>query len=247
MPTKRCASCDQNIGSRQRYIDCNACIKPYHEQCCDLEAAEFEVCFKKKSALKWFCRVCDPQVTDLLSNFEKFKKVNIAIENIRNEFRTEIDQKMQEFETRVRKCEKIESNPAINSVIKKVVDESLPMQNHEEEKLIERKKNNLIYFKIPEINSESIEARIRHDFERLKDINGEDNIDAQEISNVFRVGKKSETARPLIVKFKDQITKEKYIERTFGKKLTVKKGHEIIEIGVTHDRTEKQRTETKRK
>ena len=202
--------------------------------------------FTKKSTLKWYCRLCDPHINDLLTNYEKFKKVNLAIEEIRAEMREELNSKMNEFEARLKKCEKIESNPVIASVIKKV-DKQPPHTDPEELQLIEKKKNNLIYFRIPESNSEENEDRMKHDFEKLKEMYGESEIAPSDVSNLFRVGKKGESPRPLIVKFKDYDTKQIFVDKTFGFSLKVKSEHEIIEIGATHDKTEKQREEAKRK
>ena len=83
--------------------------------------------------------------------------------------------------------------------------------------------------------------RLKHDYERLEEIYGEEKIKATDIANIFRVGQKSSQPCPLIVKFSDSNVKQNYIDITFGKELTVKKGNEIVKIGATHDRTMKQR------
>jgi len=50
----------------------------------------------------------------------------------------------------------------------------------------------------------------------------------------------------LVVKYKSLEIKQKIVEKSFGKKLTLKHNNEIISISVTHDKTEKQREEAKR-
>ena len=72
-------------------------------------------------------------------------------------------------------------------------------------------------------------------------------ISLTNISNMFRAGKKSDRARPLIVKFCDIMTKNSMKELTFGKKLTMKTAtNEIISVTASHDRTPKQREENKK-
>ena len=123
MPRK-CGQCDLNINRSSKTIDCNAYNKPYHENCCDLDENEFKIVSNKKSSLKWFCKLCDSHVNDLLTNYEKFKKVNLAIENIRDELRTEMNKKIENLDERLRKFETGEVNQNITSTIKKVVNQT---------------------------------------------------------------------------------------------------------------------------
>ena len=116
-----------------------------------------------------------------------------------------------------------------------------------EREAIEKKKNNLIYFKIPESSSDNVENRLKHDFECLQKVYDTDFVMHNDISNLFRVGKKNENnARPLVVKFRDTETKEKFIARTFGKELSLTIGNEIIKIAASRDKTIKQREEYKK-
>ena len=110
------------------------------------------------------------------------------------------------------------------------------IDSYEEQMFIERKKNNLIFFHVPESENTDIEKRMKHDFTLLRGVYKSD----------VPVGKKSNNARPLVVRFKDSETKEKYVAKTFGKKLTVKSNNEIINIPAAHDKTQKQREEHKK-
>ena len=217
----------------------------YHRKCIDLTNDECDLIASKKSKLKWFCYLCDPHVTDILSNMEKFKKMNNELNKIKNE----MDEKMNNFEIRLNKMESDRENPNITSVVKKVVSENFPnAENMEEKALIEKKKCNLIYFRIPESSNENIEDRMKYDFERFKEMYGEQNVDSHDIMNIYRIGKrKPEHSRPLIIIFKDYETKNEYVKRSFGKELHVKQNNEIIKIAVTHDKTENQRKEAKKR
>ena len=78
-----------------------------------------------------------------------------------------------------------------------------------------KKKCNLICFRIPEGGSEDAEERIKHDYDCLTKIFQAENVDPNDIENIFRVGKKNESIpRPLIVKFLDIKTKDAYLDKT---------------------------------
>ena len=241
----KCGSCDLAITKRDKnVITCDACKTGFHDRCSGLNNDEFLV-VSKRSAIKWFCRVCDPEVTEILTNLERFKKAN-------TEYRTlcdDVEKKLADFDNRIRSFEEVENNPNITSVVQKVVRDSLPStESTQERELIEKKKNNLIFFKVPESNDENPESRIKDDYKCLSDIFGQQNIDPEDISNIFPVGKKSEeNMRLLVVKFVDLQTKQKYSDKAFDAELKLLRNNEVIKIGVAHDRTKKQREESRKR
>ena len=162
----------------------------------------------------------------------------------------DMKKKLNEFDARLKKFETKKDTPEFESPVQNIVQKALPNLNNkesdEEKMLIEKKKSNLIYFNIPESQENDMSQRLKHDYERLKEIYGEEKIKATDIANIFRVGQKSSKPRPLIVKFSDSNIKQNYIDITLGKELSVKKGNEIVKIGVTHDRTMKQREQYKK-
>ena len=99
---------------------------------------------------------------------------------------------------------------------------------------------------MPESNEAATDLRIKHDYYLLKELYSPADVPATDILNIYRVGKKGERARPLVVRFKDPQTKEKFGSLTFGKKLSLKVNNEIIQIPATHDRTKSQREEYKK-
>ena len=110
--------------------------------------------------------MCDSHVTDVLTNFEKFKKMNAELKAIRDD----IDKKLNDFDKRLKSCEQLDENQNIRSTIKKVVQETMPSNDAKEEAdLIEKKKSNLIFFKIPENTNEDVETRIKHDYDCYQD------------------------------------------------------------------------------
>ena len=112
----------------------------------------------------------------------------------------------------------------------------------EEKALLEAKKNNLVYFGIPECEDESPEAKIEHDREQFITTNNEEeaNFDDNIITDMFRVGKKGAKPRPIIVKFQDYKTKNRYLKNSANLKEV--NGEKIY---VNPDFTPKQREERK--
>ena len=130
---RKCGKCDSNITRAEAFIDCSACRKSYHFQCSDLFEDAFDTGKDKNSNLKWFCRLCNDHVTEVLSNFEKFKKFNEEMRKLR----TDMENKLLDFEVRIQNCETV-----LNSAIERVVDRKLPTVNAEsdtEKELIEKK------------------------------------------------------------------------------------------------------------
>ena len=79
MKKKTCNTCDTNIKRQEQFLDCNSCKQSHHAPCTDLPDDEYSVNASKKSSQKWYCRLNDPAVTEILSNFEKFKKLNAEV------------------------------------------------------------------------------------------------------------------------------------------------------------------------
>ena len=237
--SKKCGCCDEGFSRGEACIDCSACRKSHHDKCSKLSDDEFLLMQSNKSSLKWFCRLCDSQVTDILTNIERFKKFSAEISSIEKN----IEDKFSVIENKIKKLENSNFQPEINSAVEKVMSEKKPSTDNEKE-LIKKKRNNLIYFNIPESSSENIEDKLKHDFGMLEQIYGRNYLKSENIENLFRVGKKVEEGnRPLIVKFSDRQTKEVFVEKSIGrdKDLILKYRNENIKISVSHDRTKNQR------
>ena len=77
-----------------------------------------------KTILEWFCDIYDPEVSDILANYQKFKKVSNEISKMKNEKRWK----------EVEKCLIIcESNKAPGDVQEVVQKEIVRKSNEEKE------------------------------------------------------------------------------------------------------------------
>ena len=65
-------------------------------------------------------------------------------------------------------------------------------EDKEEEALIESKKNNIIYFQLPENDSESTVERMKSDFDLLMEAHDPNVIKSEQIKTIFRVGNKNQ-------------------------------------------------------
>ena len=150
--------------------------------------------------------------------------------------RDEIDAKIESFNKRLTKCEasnekslklnervkKAEENIAKKSptnpeMVKKIEEKFEQIDDQAEKDLIEKKKQNLIYFNIPESSSKNIEERLRHDRKMFMDIYKMDDqsFADSDVETAYRVGKKEEKKnRPMIVRFCDEDTKTHFLKES---------------------------------
>ena len=236
MPPERCGSCDEIVKRTESSLVCSACKKKTHQSCTDLSEAEAKI-LQSRTKLKWYCHMCDPDITEILANFHKFKKVSNEIAKMK----TENEKRLKEFESRISACEASKVPRNVEQVVQNEVNRKSQL-DREEEKLIEMKKTNIVYFNVPESNDESLSDRVKFDYEKLKEIHEEDMIKHTDIQNIFRVGKKQENLdRPLIVRFKSVEIKNEVLKQTADLKL--RWNNEMRRIYASIDRTEKQRKE----
>ena len=238
MPRRiQCGSCDEVCGKNDEGVECDACKKKFHKSCTNLKDEEYKI-LTSRTRLKWFCQMCESDVEDILNNFEKFKKVSNEISKIKNE----MDTKILEIEKRVASCEETGSKKSVEQAVQEV-NRSME-QNSEEKELIESKKRNLVYFNVPESTEDSPADRMKYDFGKLEEAYKNEALAHNDIETLYRVGKRGETNRPLIVKFKNDQTRSRILGSS--SKLNIKHDNEVRPIYVSIDRTPKQREEHKK-
>ena len=150
--------------------------------------------------------------------------------------------KLKEFEQRLVHCEVQKTSENVSQTIKEQVAEDYSI-TREEERLIESKKCNLIFFKVPECSAENPGERMKKDYEVLNEAYNQKFAKNTDIDACFRVGKKTESVRPLIVSFKNEEIKKTMLSQ--GRELSIKRNNEEIRIYSSIDRTQKQREQHK--
>ena len=93
----------------------------------------------------------------------------------------------------------------------------------EEERQTEKRKNNVILCRVPEILSDDVEDRKAGDitfFHKFSDEGLKITMGNDDIEQMYRLGRREQNkVRPLLVKFKDEETKRKVIGMAKGLKL----------------------------
>ena len=233
MSKRKCGSCDKIFSKNEANIECSACKRKYHFECTSLNDDEFTVLSASRK-LKWFCILCDEDVDNLLTNFEKFRKVSIEIEKIKSEN----EARLAEIEKRLVLCENGKTDMNVQKKIEEQIKKSCE-EDQEEANLIKSKEQNLVYFDLPESANESTADRMKDDFNLLAEAYS-NKIEHKDISNLFRVGKKTENKnRPLVVKFSSLETRTKFLKSSGD--LKIKRGNVIKPVYMSIDRTQKQR------
>ena len=160
----KCGSCDETFKRNEKSMACSACKNKYHQPCSNVTEEEFAMMLVARTKLKWFCQLCEADVSDILTNFEKFKKVSKEISNIKND----ISNKLKDIEQRLAHCEVQKSSSDVSHTIQEQVAKDYTL-SREEERLIESKKCNLVFFNVPECTAESPGDRMKEDYKALND------------------------------------------------------------------------------
>ena len=240
-----CGVCQSNVPDGG--IKCDACQKWHHADCVDgIDSEDLAYLKRKKLKMHWYCRLCDSSVTEILSNFEKFKKFNIEVKKMKDE----MDKKYSEMAKRLEKMEKDKTqtanniNQRIEQQIENLAAQNLNQVDLEEQKNIENRKTNLILFGVPESVEEELADRLESDFLKVNDILAQKTeITRNEIQDIFRIGKKNDRHRPLLIKLCDEEAKTRVLRAS--KDLQVIVNHEVKPVFVNVDRTPKQREKFK--
>ena len=237
--TNQCGSCDASFKRGEKSISCSACKHRYHYQCSMLSESEFDVC-SNKSILKWFCRLCENDVNDILTNFEKFKKVSKEIMDMKSE----LDSRFNKVEDRIAVLEARKGGENVEDLVRETISKDVSL-NPDEQKLIDAKRCNLIYFNLPESDIEDIGEKMKHDYRKLRSLYRDNFATPENIDSCYRVGKKNEDkTRPLVVKFKSADTRNKILSNSRDLFLTENRNRTPVFVSI--DRTPKQRAEHKK-
>ena len=237
----QCGSCDEDIKRNENSVLCHACKNKYHWSCSNLNENECKI-MSTKSNLKWFCQMCENDVSDILNNFEKFRKVSNEIKNMKSD----MEVKLKQFEERLVRCEVSSEN--MRTVSSAVVESEVERNGDStklEYELIESKKCNIVYYNVPESSKNESADRMKDDFDLITKSYSETAIAHTDVTSIFRVGKKDDNkARPIVVKYINLETKKRILNGSENLKLLY--NNESINIYVSVDRTPKQREEHKK-
>ena len=197
----------------------------------------------------FLCVSCRKMITKITGNF---KDMNTMINNLREELKTEREER-KKLEERITKMEGgaekvkeqvVEMEKEIESGMektKKEVTEALETEKRE----IEEKVTNIVIHGLAESSKEKGEERKEEDCKKVKEMLRAMEVEEEgEVEVKWRLGKKTDEtqARPLVIKMANKDDKEKVLKH--GKKL--KRKDEWATVYVSPDLTYRQRTEARK-
>ena len=239
-----CPKCDLNCTKSQHSIQCNCCEQWLHKDCVEGMSEEFYDNVVKARELfgtsSFLCKTCRKVVLKVQKGQ---KEMEAKVKNMEKEI-VDLKAEMKEMHKRMDQYEGGMKN--VESGLEKAkqeVKEEVKTELREKE---ERSENMVIYG-LKESDKTDSKERIREDEEAVKKIWNmvEVKIEEGETEVRFRAGKKREDGkpRPLIVKFKEEETKEKVLSG--ARKLARK--DEWKNVFLAQDLTAKQREEDRKK
>lgn len=234
---------------------CELCPVWLHAKCIFPNASEpkLKVLFEFNSSFDVKCRQCQQNKKIKLANLvtkDDFKKFTSSVEkNLKSGFKIteECAQTIQENQIRKLQNTFAEALKGSNSLIdniesklEKLPDIALQISDKNEEVEKNKRKNNLILFKLPESIEAEPDAQLKEDCSTLKQIIQERvSINSTDIVNVFRLGQRQDSkVRPLLVKFKDEAKKWEVLR--CAKNLRLFKNNVSYPLFMTTDKTPKE-------
>ncbi|MEW8548553.1 MAG: hypothetical protein AB2693_34055, partial [Candidatus Thiodiazotropha sp.] len=224
--SKICPVCTKEVTDSDRALSCCKCKARKHIGCIKMSNNVFKVLSKEPSVM-WFCPDnCIKDAESLFSEPDSAKltalnsKVDLLLKNF-NDFKLNQENK----------------EDILDKKIENKVKEML-----QEEKEIEKRKCNLLLFKVPEA-AEDAENDLTNDLLYVQDVLQELKVET-DVSGVIRHGKKmKDKCRPLQITVPDVEVKSKILKS--GKLLKKSRDENIKKIFISPDRTPKQRKELK--
>jgi len=226
-------------------------------------------------SLRWFCTTCDKQAMDTSNtchNPDKMDRLVTMVEKLLDKLAdfegkmndkcdvvsNELDARLKILEDRFAKQEQelperfdaFKSN--VTSQLEEKISKSVILDNSKnanEDKEIDKRKNNMIIYKVPEVTASSSDERNEADLvyvtqllENVFQVKPETNG----IEKLFRLGRwvdSSDVPRPLLVGFKDPAVKDKIWSNLKNLK---EADARFKGISLAHDLTPRQREEVKK-
>ena len=273
---KHCYKCEDGGGRNERssIIICDICSNWICKECSGVDSKLLDLVVKNDLNYNYICIDCKnqlPQLKDLMQIAQKQMRMENEIVAMKADIE-ENKKSIKDYEDvkeRLSKVEKILENnkldneefpplPAMNAATEQIRNQITSQQenttwiksNLEEEKRKEAIKMNLIIYGIPE-NENDIESQMKADFNTLQELYSDRvQLDVGDLSNITRLGRKSDKIRPLRITFvemqkrKEILTNNKGLimeDEEFKMCNCVKNPGKHIHINVTNDKTKLER------
>lgn len=260
----KCPECKKEVA--EEGVKCEMCDNWYHSKCQGVSKALYAALQEEasdeeeQSGLHWYCKRCNRAcvklhkgITIISKEQEILEKRMVKVEKVIDEMENGNIPKaaMKEIERKI--DEKLKAaNENMNQSVKKVVTESVDAANKSVVKHLseqERRKFNLMIFRVRESNSEEANDRIKYDTDKFNEIMDKDlGLGTNNsIHAITRIGKRirgNDDTRPMRVTMKTVEDRKRVLDRI--RELRSNKDDKIVDIFIQPDLSQDEREERKK-
>lgn len=226
------------------FIECTECETAYHPACCGLDGITKAV-ISKIMMKNWRCPRCFKFPEDIPT--QKEEKTKLSPQTV-SEIITIVNSTVEENLKTLLSSENLkqadENAEEFTLVTGRKRHNSIQLaikEQREEEILIEKKKDNLIIYGMPEIASDDKKDEMLEDFRRIKKVyEGKTEVKNEDIKHITRLGRKeADKIRPIQIILVNQNKRKELL--TKNSKLKLLENDTSTNIYVSTDRTKNQR------
>lgn len=191
-----CSGCETAFTQGDdKLIECERCESWFCLKCSGLSAVEYDVLSQENSRMHWFCRECNgAALTAVKSDNLIEEKCKQYFDTFKSEIEQHVKEQIDELrdELSVYRNEQSKINCETSEKIANLATDSIA-----EIRDRESRKQNVIFFNVPESDHEDPEERRIYDQAQVHHVcSNVLEVDC-ELSNVIRLGKKTDSSRPL--------------------------------------------------
>ena len=230
-------------------INCTDCEADWHLKCCGLQGLTAQP-IKKLMQNGWRC----PSCFELPIHIQPIKKVQSAspmtpeaISTIVSIVNSTVEENLKQLlspENLTEETAEIADGYTLIQAKRreKSFQKAIEAQK-EEEILIDKKKDNLIIYNMPEATNDDKKEEMLEDFRNIQKVyNGRVVLEKRDLTKVTRLGAKAaDKTRPILITFSTQEKRKEILTKNMNLKLLDEESNTSTNIYVSTDRTQKQR------
>ena len=262
--TCKCPECKKEVA--EEGVKCEMCENWYHTKCQGVSKALYAALQEvgsdeeEHSGLHWYCKMCNRACVKLHKGITLISKEQEMLERRMVKVETVVVEMekgnlpsavMENIETKIDERLKA-ANEIMNRSFKTVVTETVNAANKSVVKHLseqERRKFNLMIFRVQESNSEEANDRIKHDTDKFNEIMDTNlglgtNTSIHAITSIGKRIRGKDETRPMRVTMKTVQDRKRVLDRI--KEMRLNKEDRIVDIFIQPDLSQDERAERKK-
>ncbi len=254
-PPCPCGKCDKIINDDDQSLKCEICDQYFHIECEGVNPTLYKTIKagtkpkESRARIHWYCGICDRKSMGMLTKIihldDKQRDLENQVKNLDEIKADKADLKKLEdrvgvIESKQKALTDAEPKPGTSSSSSASAGEMMKEFEDRKERV-----NNAVFFNVPESKATTMNDKVKHDQELLKQIGEicEEPIIYGDVVKIVRIGKIGEKPRAMLVTFTDEEKKRKL----FRNLQKLREGPENMRmINGQHDLTPQQRDEEKK-